>query len=139
MAQGKTVKLSPREKAKLRIRRTISGSMERPRISVFKSSKHIYAQAISDVEAKTIASASTREKEVLKTIEEVASKAAKEEKGNALSSTKSRNAAKAVGLVLAKRMLESSITNVVFDRNGYRYSGRIQALADGAREGGLKF
>ena len=112
-----------RERRKLRIRRKISGSPERPRLTVFRSSKHIYAQVVDDQAGSTIAHASTLTREVRTAAEE---------------STKS-DAAKQVGAAIAKLLLSKGIDKVVFDRNGYLYHGRIRALADAAREAGLKF
>ena len=112
-----------RERRKLRIRRKISGSSERPRLTVFRSSKHIYAQVVDDVAGSTIAHASTLTRDVRTAIAE---------------STKS-DAAKQVGAAIAKLLLSKGIDKVVFDRNGYLYHGRVRALADAAREAGLKF
>ena len=103
-----------------RVRGKISGTAERPRLCVFRSENHIYAQIIDDVNGVTLTSASTLEKEF-----EGAT-------GNA-------EAAKKVGLKLAERAKEKGITEVVFDRGGYIYHGRVAALAEGAREGGLEF
>lgn len=139
MAKGKTVKkvvVTPRSRTKLRIRRNISGTTARPRVSVFRSSKHTYAQLINDADAKTILSASTLEKEVQAAISKVS--VDEESKGKLSKSTKGRLAAQAVGTVLAQRALSKSIESVVFDRNGYLYHGRVQAVADGLREGGIK-
>jgi len=110
-----------RERRKLRIRRKISGTAERPRLSVFRSAKHIYAQCVDDVSGKTVAHAST------------VAKALRDADG-----TKSDDA-KRVGAAIAKALLEKGIDQVVFDRNGYLYHGRVRALADAAREAGLKF
>lgn len=143
--KSKKVKLDARTKSKFRIRKKAVGTPERPRITVFKSSKHTYAQAISDLTGKTVASASTLEKDVMGEVAKIAGTSGKESKEgtatarNDLKSTKSVNAARAVGIVLARRMLEQKVSGVVFDRNGFIYSGRIQAVADGAREGGLQF
>jgi len=112
-----------RERRKLRIRRKISGSSERPRLTVFRSAKHIYAQVVDDQAGSTIAHASTLTREVRATSEE---------------SNKS-DAAKKVGVAIAKLLLSKGIDKVVFDRNGYLYHGRVRALADAAREAGLKF
>ena len=112
-----------RERRKLRIRRKISGTPERPRLTVFRSSKHIYAQVIDDVAGSTIAHVSTLSKDV---------------KAGAAEATKS-DAAKQVGKAVAKVLLSKGIDKVVFDRNGYLFHGRIKALADAAREAGLKF
>ena len=110
-----------RARRKRRIRKKISGSTERPRISVFRSSKHIYVQAVDDSKGATIATASTLS-EGLKDLE----------------GTKSDDA-KAVGAAIAKALLAKGIEEVIFDRNGYLYHGRVKALAEGAREAGLKF
>lgn len=128
-------KLTTRQKNKLRIRKTVSGTDERPRISIFRSSKHIYAQLISDESNRTVASASTLDKEVM----DAAAKIDTKETPSKAMSSKSIAAAKAVGLVLAQRSKEHKVKAVVFDRNGFVYTGRIKALADGAREGGLDF
>jgi large subunit ribosomal protein L18 len=112
-----------RDKKRSRIRKKISGTAERPRLAVFKSNIHIYAQVIDDSCGKTIASASTLEKEV-------AAEAPK---------LKKADEAKLVGQLIAKRCLAQSIDKVVFDRGGFPYHGRVKALADAAREAGLKF
>jgi large subunit ribosomal protein L18 len=112
-----------REKTKTRIRSRISGTSERPRLTIFKSLKRIYVQAVDDVQGVTLASASSLEKDL---------------RGQ-LASGSNINAAKAVGSKIAARLLEKGITAVVFDRNGYVYHGRVKALADSAREAGLKF
>lgn len=112
-----------RQRRHRRVRAKISGTPERPRLNVFRSLDHIYAQVIDDVAGHTLVSASTVDRE-LRT--EVADKGKSE-------------AAKLVGELIAKRAKEAGITEVVFDRGGYRYHGRIKALADGAREAGLKF
>ncbi|MBQ8611482.1 MAG: 50S ribosomal protein L18 [Oscillospiraceae bacterium] len=102
-----------------RVRGKISGTAEMPRLNVFRSSKHIYAQIIDDVAGVTLVSASSMDKGF------------EANGGNA-------EGAKAVGVAIAKKALEKNITTVVFDRGGYVYHGRVQALAEGAREGGLK-
>ena len=102
-----------------RVRAKISGTAECPRLNVFRSLQHIYAQLIDDVAGVTLVSASTMDKDFT-------------------SYGGNKEAAKAVGEKIAKLALEKGITNVVFDRGGYIYHGRVQALADGAREGGLK-
>jgi len=112
-----------RERRKLRIRRKINGTSERPRLSVFRSAKHIYAQVVDDASGKTVAHASTLSREVRSGISE---------------STKV-DAAKSVGQTIAKLLLAKGIDSIVFDRNGYLYHGRVRALADAAREAGLKF
>jgi large subunit ribosomal protein L18 len=112
-----------RERRKLRIRRKISGTAERPRLSVFRSLKHIYAQVVDDVAGTTIAHVSTLSKDV---------------KGPADEKNKS-DAATLVGETIAAQLKAKGITKIVFDRNGYLYHGRIKALAEGARKGGLEF
>lgn len=127
--------LSARDRRKVRVRKKIRGSTEKPRICTYRSSKHMYAQIVCDVTGKTFVSASTRDKEVvakLKTLDT-------EGLPSTAKSTKSVIAAKAVGMVLAERAQQNNISAVVFDRNGFLYHGRVKALADGAREGGLKF
>ncbi|MBI5413712.1 50S ribosomal protein L18 [Candidatus Peregrinibacteria bacterium] len=113
----KTVKFEKRLRRKLRIRATVSGTAARPRLTVFRSLKKNYAQLIDDVARKVIAIASDSKM-----------------KGG----TKAKRAKK-VGIELAKKALEKGVKECVFDRNGYKYHGRVKALADGAREGGLKF
>ena len=138
--KSKKVKVTARERNKLRIRRKAVGTQDRPRLTVFKSSKHSYAQAVSDLTGQTIASASTLDKDVAVEIAKIAKAEAKEgTPKNDIKSTKSVNAARAVGVVLARRMVELKLQKVVFDRNGFIYTGRIKAIADGAREGGLQF
>ncbi|WP_096225955.1 50S ribosomal protein L18 [Geobacillus sp. FJAT-46040] len=110
-----------RKKRHARIRKKIFGTAERPRLSVFRSNKHIYAQIIDDTKSATIVSASTLDKEF------------------GLDSTNNIEAAKKVGELVAKRALEKGIKKVVFDRGGYLYHGRVKALADAAREAGLEF
>ncbi|AKK72933.1 50S ribosomal protein L18 [Chryseobacterium sp. P1-3] len=113
-------KLEKRIRIKRRVRGKISGSSELPRLSVYKSNKEIYAQLIDDKNGKTLASASSREKGV-------------DAKG-----TKTE-VSTAVGKAIAAKAIAAGIENIVFDRNGFVYHGRVKALADGAREGGLKF
>jgi large subunit ribosomal protein L18 len=108
-----------RQRRHMRVRGKISGTAERPRLNVYRSNKNIYAQLIDDVEGVTLASASTLDSEV---------------SGN----NKTERAA-GVGALVAKRANEKKITEVVFDRGGYLYHGRVQALAEAARENGLKF
>jgi large subunit ribosomal protein L18 len=113
-----------RFRRKAHIRKRVEGSQERPRLSVYRSLNHIYAQVIDDVTGKTVASASTLSPELKEG-----------EKGQG----KKKERAKAVGLLLAKKCQQAKIEAVVFDRNGFVYHGRIAAVAEGAREGGLKF
>lgn len=116
--------LSQRDRRAARVRRALRANTSgRPRLSVFRSSKHIYAQLIDDAAGRTIASASTIEK-------------AQREK-SAVSADKA--AATEVGKLLAERAIAAGVKDVVFDRGSYLYHGRVQALADGAREGGLNF
>ena len=131
----KKVKRSSRERSKFRIRRHIMATTNKPRISVFRSGKHTYAQVVSDVDGKTIAAASTLDSEVKSSISSVSREGLH---GEAVS-TKSVLAAKAVGVVLAKRSIEKNVSAVVFDRNGFVFKGRVRALAEGLREGGLQF
>jgi len=112
-----------RERRKLRIRRKVNGTGERPRLSVFRSAKHIYAQVVDDTAGATIAHSSTLSRVVR----------------DALGDSNKLEAAKKVGQSIAKVLLAKGIERVVFDRSGYLYHGRIRALADAAREAGLKF
>jgi large subunit ribosomal protein L18 len=132
--QGKKVASTKRAKTKLKIRKKISGTSERPRLSIFRSSKHTYAQLILDDSGKTVASASTLDKEVVAKLS-----ALPKDETNGKTSTKSCAAARAVGLILAERAKGAKVSQAVFDRNGFVYCGRVKALADGAREGGLDF
>jgi large subunit ribosomal protein L18 len=111
-----------RLKIKQRIRKRIRGTGERPRMTVFRSNKQIYVQLVNDLTGETVVSASSKNKEVA-------------DKNNV---TKAEQA-KLVGKLVAERSLAKGISNVVFDRNGYLYHGRIRMLAESAREGGLKF
>ncbi len=106
-----------------RIRRKVFGTPERPRLCVYRSLRHMHAQIIDDTIGHTLVSASTLEPELR----------------NTLPSTGNKEAAAAVGRLLAQRALEKGITQVVFDRGGFKYHGRVAALADAAREAGLKF
>ncbi len=120
---NKTDKNTERVVRHKRVRTKVSGSSERPRLCVYRSLSQIYAQIIDDTKGVTLASASTLDNEV-----------------KALCQGKSKSEqAKIVGQTIAKRALEKKISEVVFDRGGYIYIGRVQALADGAREAGLKF
>jgi large subunit ribosomal protein L18 len=132
--QGKRITNGARERTKVRIRKKVVGTAERPRLSIFRSSKHTYAQVIVDDGHKTISSASTLDKEVQSAL----AKLVKGQDG-AKGSLKSVSAARAVGMVLAERTKAAKVSQVVFDRNGFLYAGRVKALADGAREGGLNF
>lgn len=126
-------KIKRREKIKAKIRKKVSGTAEKPRLTVFRSNAQIYAQIIDDVKGVTLVAASSLGKV------EKDSKTAKGEKAEATEKiTKSQQAAN-VGKELAKAALDAGIKEVVFDRNGYLYHGRVKQLADAAREGGLKF
>ena len=112
-----------RELRHRRLRRDLSGTSERPRLAVFRSLKHIYAQVVDDESGRTLVAASTLEKSIQE----------------ALKSTGDQEAAKAVGKQIAEKALAKGITAVVFDRGGHIYHGRVKALAEAAREAGLKF
>lgn len=118
MATGKDLK---RAKIKARIRSRISGTAERPRMSVFRSNKEIYVQLVDDLTGNTLVAASSKEKGLA------------EEKGPKV------DVSRKVGKLIAERAKEAGVTGVVFDRNGYLYHGRVKALAEGAREEGLQF
>jgi large subunit ribosomal protein L18 len=118
---AKATKSEKRQARHARVRKHISGTPERPRLCVFKSSKHIYAQVIDDTTGNTLVSASTLDKDI-----DVANGGNKE-------------AAKVVGESVAKKALEKGISEVAFDRGGFLFHGRVKELADGAREAGLKF
>lgn len=112
-----TKKVERRIKIKFRIRKNVNGTVQRPRLSVFRSNKQIYAQAVDDLTGNTLCAASSLGMEKM---------------------SKKEQAAK-VGELFAEKAKEAGITQVVFDRNGYLYHGRVKELADGARKGGLKF
>lgn len=112
-----TKKEQRRLKIKFRIRKSVNGTAERPRLSVFRSNKQIYAQVINDLTGTTLTSASSVGLETMTKIDQ----------------------AKKVGALVAEKATAAGVEQVVFDRNGYLYHGRVQALADAAREGGLKF
>jgi large subunit ribosomal protein L18 len=110
-----------RSKIKKRIRRDITGTGERPRLTVFRSNKEIYAQIVNDENGTTLAAASSRDKDV------ASAEASKQEQ------------AALVGKAIAEKALKAGINTISFDRSGYLYHGRVKSLAEGAREGGLKF
>jgi len=112
-----------RQLRRARVRKRVRGSDERPRLSVFRSSKHIYAQVVTDASGTTLLAVSTLSPELRAQLKK----------------TGDVGAAKEVGLLVARRCKEKGITRIVFDRNGFLYHGRVRALADGAREGGLEF
>lgn len=117
-------KLSLRKRRHMRVRAKVSGTTARPRLNVFRSSAHIYAQIIDDVAGHTLVSASDLEDEVQQKAGDCAAKAAR---------------ATAVGQIVAERAKAAGIDSVIFDRGGFLYHGRVKAVADGAREGGLRF
>ncbi len=117
-------KLSSRKRRHMRVRAKVNGTMARPRLNVFRSSAHIYAQVIDDVAGHTLVSASDLEEEVQQKAGDGAAKVAR---------------AAVVGQVIAERAKEAGIDSVIFDRGGFLYHGRVKAVANGAREGGLKF
>ena len=118
---AKNQKVYRRNRIKMRIRKIVHGDATRPRMSVFRSNTNIYVQLIDDINGKTLLAASSREPEILQ------------------AKTTGIAQAKAVGSSIAKKAMEAGITEVVFDRGGYLYHGRVKSLADSAREAGLKF
>lgn len=116
-----STKLSSRQKIRYRIRKKISGTSQKPRLSVFRSNTNIYVQLIDDLNSVTLAAASSKDKDI------AAQKSNKTEKS------------KLVGAAIARKALELGLKDVVFDRGGYLYHGRVKAVADGARENGLLF
>jgi large subunit ribosomal protein L18 len=112
-----------RQRRHLRIRRTVHGSPERPRLSVFRSVAHIYAQVVDDRAGRTLAAASSLDPEIR----------------TQAAGVKKTETGKLVGQLVARRAKEHGVNRVVFDRGGYLYHGRVKAVADGAREGGLEF
>lgn len=119
----KPSRAAAREKRHYRLRKHINGTAQKPRLAVFRSNQHIYAQVIDDSVGNTLAAASTIEADIKKLIEH----------------TSDVEAAKTVGAAIAKRALDKGISNVVFDRGGYLYHGKVKALAEAAREAGLQF
>jgi large subunit ribosomal protein L18 len=115
-----------RQRIKYRIRRRVNGTVERPRLTIFRSVSHMYVQVVDDASGKTIASASTVEPSVKGAL------AKKATGGNV-------EGAKAIGKTIAERLIEKGVKRVVFDRNGFLYHGRVKAVADAAREAGLEF
>ena len=115
-------KAARRNRIHLRIRKTVTGTAAQPRLSVYRSNKEIYAQVIDDVNGKTLASASSRDKEI----------------ADAKSENKSAEA-QLVGKLVGDRALKAGVKNISFDRSGYLYHGRVKSLAEGAREAGLNF
>jgi large subunit ribosomal protein L18 len=121
LASKKTLKI--REKREKRVRGKLTGTAERPRLSIFRTDKHIYAQVINDAEGRTLAAASTLSKEM----------------SGKMNGLKKVDVAREVGKLIAVRMHQIGIEKVVFDRGRFLYHGRVKALADAARENGLKF
>ena len=122
MAGVSIKKMTGRERRKIRVRKKVFGTAIKPRLSVFRSTKHIYAQLIDDENGVTLVAASTVDKEIREKLE-----------------GKKNQKAKVVGEALAARAKSKDLESIVFDRNGYRYHGRVKAVAEGAREGGLNF
>ena len=114
-------KYERRERLRMRIRKTVEGTESRPRLAVFRSNKEIYAQIIDDVNGKTISAASSRDKDI------------------DTSGLNKAEAAKMVGKAIADKAVKAGVETIAFDRGGYLYHGRVKSLAEGAREGGLKF
>jgi large subunit ribosomal protein L18 len=114
-------KYKRRARLRMRIRKTVEGTESRPRLAVFRSNKEIYAQIIDDVNGKTITAASSRDKDI------------------ETSGLNKAEAAKIVGKVIAEKAVKAGVETISFDRGGYLYHGRVKSLAEGAREGGLKF
>ncbi|NGX83538.1 50S ribosomal protein L18 [Aequorivita sp. KMM 9714] len=114
-------KYERRERLRMRIRKTVEGTESRPRLAVYRSNKEIYAQIIDDVNGKTITAASSRDKEI------------------DASNVNKVEAAKMVGKLIAEKAVKAGVETIAFDRGGYLYHGRVKSLAEGAREGGLKF
>lgn len=121
MSISVNAKLTGRDRRKMRVRKHIFGTAERPRLSVFRSAKHVYAQVIDDATGRTLAASATVGKKV------------------ALNDGNKTDHAKLVGTWIAEACKKQNIEKVVFDRNGFRYHGRVQAVADAARAGGLSF
>lgn len=120
---SKKSRVETRVKKHKRVRNHLAGTAERPRLAVYRSNNHMYAQIIDDDAQNTLCAASTMEKEIKESLEK----------------TNNTEAAAAVGTAIAKKALEKGITTVVFDRGGFIYQGKVQALADAAREAGLDF
>ena len=118
-----TTRKLARQRVHQRIRKKVAGTAERPRLAVHFSGKHVYAQVIDDDAGRTLAAASTTERSLLDTDKSAANRAAAER----------------IGKVIAERLLKKKLDRVVFDRGGFLYHGKVKALADAAREGGLKF
>jgi large subunit ribosomal protein L18 len=124
MSIRKVKKYTARDKRKIRIRKKILGTAERPRLTIYRSLNHMYAQLIDDSDSRTLGGVSTKSKHLAEQLKEAKGKVEK---------------AKIVGQEIARMAQEKNITSVVFDRNGFIFHGRVKAVADGAREGGLQF
>ena len=124
MKTGSTTRLAGRHRRHLRIRKKVKGTAERPRLSVFRSLNHIYAQLVDDLAGRTLLTVSSLDKGLVSDVKTAKGKVA---------------AGKVVGKALAAKAKEKGIAHVCFDRGGYLYHGRVKAVADGAREGGLTF
>lgn len=124
MIKSSVKELTPIQKRHTRVRKKIQGTAARPRLSVYRSLKHIYVQLVDDDTGKALAAASTKTKAIA---------------GDVQSAEGKTGAAKRVGMEIARLAKEHNIETAVFDRGGYRFHGRVKAVADGAREGGLKF
>ncbi len=122
--KGLNKKVRARLRRKMRIRKRLLGTADRPRLAVFRSARHIYAQVIDDTKGVTISAASSLSPEIKDRLAECKGKV---------------EVAKIVGELVAKRAMEKGVKKVAFDRGGYKYHGRVKALADGARESGLEF
>ena len=120
---SKDVARAARHKRHLRVRAKVNGTSSTPRLCVYRSLQHIYVQVIDDTQGRTLVAASTVDSEIVKDKE----------------GKKKSDQAEMVGLLIAKRALDAGVTQVVFDRGGYKYHGRIKTLADAARKGGIKF
>ncbi len=127
MSKNAIKRREARQRRKRSIRKKINGTNERPRLSVFRSARHIYVQVVDDGSGHTLASASTMDPKL---------RGVGAEEGDAMNKT---DIAKLVGKMVAERCIEKNIKKVVFDRNGFIYHGRLKSLAEGAREGGLDF
>lgn len=140
------MRLVGRERRKVRIRKKVTGTPERPRLTVFRSARHIYAQVIDDVHGRTLAQVSTLSKDLRDTAGAAKASASEPQQDGQKDGQKDPQKgfdktaqAKRVGALIAKMCLSKNVQHVVFDRNGYKYHGRVSALATAAREAGLKF
>ena len=132
-------RLIGRERRKLRVRGNVSGTPERPRLTIFRSNSHMYAQVVDDVAGTTLAHSSTLAKDVKPQADDAHKTGAAEAVGTAIAKQLIAKGVKKVGALIAKICKSKKIDRVVFDRNGYMYHGRVSALAEAAREAGLEF